>query len=143
MRHRATDGFDCLTNRCAILNTVVDCGIYPPMCGPPSSNSRWSCFGLTFATIASALRNSDPWWRPTAAFALSKSTILVRGMTGQQLPVELYRIGTTTDEILSRVNAINAICCVMWDKSGGPDNGALSNLQRPYSGHLHINEIVC
>jgi len=36
----------------------------------------------------------------------------------QQLPVGLYRIGTTMDEIWSRVNAIDAISCVMWDESG-------------------------
>ena len=39
-------------------------------------------------------------------------------MMAQQLPVGLYRIGTMMDEIWLRVNAIDAISCVMWDESG-------------------------
>ena len=116
-RHRATDGYDRATNRRAISNAVVGRGTCPPMRVPPSSNSRRGCTGPTFATVKPALRNSDPW-HPTAAFALSESMRSVRCMMAQQLPVGLYRIGTMMDEIWLRVNAIDAISCVMWDESG-------------------------
>jgi hypothetical protein len=117
-RHCATDGRLRATNCRPISNAVVvgpkTC---PPMRVPPSSNSRRGRTGPTFATVEPALRNSDPW-RQTAAFALSKSMRIVCCMMAQQLPVRLYRIGKTMDEIWSRVNAINAITCVMWDESG-------------------------
>ena len=77
------------------------------------------------------------------AFALSESTILVRGMMGQQLQVGLYRIGTTMDKIWSRVNAIDAICCVIWDKSGSRRWRAkqLAKAQQWSSAH-HWNRLL-
>jgi hypothetical protein len=55
-------------------------------------------------------------------------------MMGQQLPVKLYSIGTMMDEIWSRVNAIDAICCVMWDESGSRRWRA-EQLAKALSGH--------
>jgi hypothetical protein len=112
---------DRATNRRAMSNAVDSRGTCPLMRVPPSPNSQRICTGPTFATVAPTLWNGDPW-RPTAAFALSKSMRIVRCMMAQSnFQWGFTQVVVQIDQIWSRVNAINAInaiCCVMWDESG-------------------------
>jgi hypothetical protein len=79
----------------------------------------------------------------TAAFALSGSTRLVRGMMGQQLPVGLYRSASVDgcDMVKGQLPRMNLLCNE--DKRGSKGWRAKQIALSYNIGHLHTNGIIC